>query len=118
MPGQARQLIGDNAVVIGALGIAIGAVVAAALPETKAENRAFGTASDDMKQAATDVAQSGLEAARDTTTSAVDAVANKVAEADLGAHASRMTQNIADATKEAATDVVNAALKPSSNSST
>jgi hypothetical protein len=112
-PDQARQTIGDNAALIGGLGIAIGAIIAAALPETKAEAKVMGRASDGVKQAAAAAAQSGLEAAKDATTSAADAAAQKVAEADLGGHASRMTQNMADTLKEAADDVVKAAFSPS-----
>jgi hypothetical protein len=117
-PDQARQTIGDNAALIGGLGIAIGAVIAATLPETKAEAKVMGWASDGVKQAAGAAAQSGFEAAKDATTSAADAAAQKASEADLGTHASRMTQNVADTLKEAADDVVKAAFSPSQNTNT
>jgi hypothetical protein len=111
-PDQARQTISDNAALIGGLGIAIGAIIAAALPETKAEAKVMGRASDGVRQAAAAAAQSGFETAKDATTSAADAAAQKVAEADLGSHASRMTQNMADTLREAAGDVVKAAFSP------
>ena len=117
-PAKARQLIGDNAALIGGLGIAIGAIIAAALPETKAEFNAMGQASDSLKRAAGEAAQSGFEAAKDATMSVADAAAKSVAEADLGRHASRMTQNMADTLKEAADDVVGAAFSPSRNPNT
>ncbi|MCP1766006.1 DUF3618 domain-containing protein [Bradyrhizobium japonicum] len=117
-PDQARQTIGDNAALIGGLGIAIGAIIAAALPETKAEGKVMGRASDGVKQAAAAAAQSGFEAAKETTTSAADAAAEKVAEADLGTHASRMTQDVAGILKEAADDVIKAAFRPSQNTNT
>lgn len=112
-PDQARQTIGDNAALIGGLGIAIGAIIAAALPETKAEAKVMGGASDGVKQAGAAAMQSGFEAAKDAATSAADAATQKVAEADLGSHASRVTQNVADTLKEVAGDVVNAAFSPS-----
>ncbi|MEH2670873.1 hypothetical protein CO683_38115 [Bradyrhizobium ottawaense] len=112
-PDQARQTIGDNAALIGGLGIAIGAIIAAALPETKAEGKVMGGASDGVRQAAAAAMQSGVQAARDATTTAADAATQKVAEADLGSHASRVTQNMADKLKEAAEDVVKAAFSPS-----
>ncbi|MCA1374483.1 MULTISPECIES: DUF3618 domain-containing protein [Bradyrhizobium] len=112
-PDQARQAIGDNAALIGGLGIAIGAIIAAALPETKVEAKVMGRTSDEVKQAAAAAAQSGFEAAKDATTSAADAAVQRVADADLGTHASRMTQNMADTLKEAADDVVKAAFSPS-----
>ncbi|MFK4507035.1 DUF3618 domain-containing protein [Bradyrhizobium daqingense] len=112
-PDQARQTIGDNAALIAGLGIAIGAIIAAALPATKAEAKVMGSASDGVKQAAATAAEFGLEAVKDVTNSAADAASQKVTEADLGSHASRITQNMADTLKEAADDVVKAAFSPS-----
>ena len=102
-PARASQVIGENAALIGGLGIAIGAIIAAALPKTKAEAKVMGQASDSVKEAAGEAAQSGFEAAKDATMSAADAAAKSVGEADLGGHASRMTQNVADKLKEAPT---------------
>ncbi|MCK1542373.1 DUF3618 domain-containing protein [Bradyrhizobium sp. 160] len=117
-PEQARQIISDNAALIGGLGIAIGAIIAAALPQTKFEDRAAGPASDSLKRAAGEAAQSGFEAAKDATLSAADAATRSVSDADLGRHASRMTRNLADNLKEAAAEVVDAAFSPSPKSST
>ena len=114
-PTKGRQVIGDNAALIGGLGIAIGAIIAAALPQSKVEAKAMGRASDGVKQAAGEAAQSGFEAAKDATMSAADAVAKSVTEADLSGHASRMTQNLADKLKEASDDIVTAAFNPSRN---
>ena len=50
--------------------------------------------------------------------SAADAAAKSVAEADLGGHASRMTENMTDTLKEAADDVVTTAFNPSRNPNT
>jgi hypothetical protein len=117
-PAKAGQVIGDNAALIGGLGIAIGAIVAATLPETMAEAKAMGQTSDSVKQLATEAAQSGVKAGMDATMSAADAAATSVAEANLGGHASRMTQNLTDALKGGAGDSVRAALNTSQNSNT
>ena len=117
-PAKARQVIGDNAALIGGLGLAIGAMIAAALPQTRAEAKVMGQASDRVKQAAGKAAQSGFEAAKGVTMSAADAAAKSVADADLGGHASRMTQNMADTLKEVADDVVTGASNPSRNPNT
>jgi hypothetical protein len=93
-PEKVGQAIGDNAVLIGSLGIAIGALIAASLPATKVEASAFGDASDGVRRAAADAAQSGLETAKDAAVSMVDAAAKSVAEADLGGHASHITKKI------------------------
>jgi hypothetical protein len=117
-PQQARAIISDNAALIAGLGVAIGAIVAAALPETKVEAKAMGQASDGVKRAAAEAAQSGFGAAKDAAMSAADAATSRVAEAGLGEHASRMTRNLSDSLKTAADDVVGAAFDPSRNSNT
>jgi hypothetical protein len=117
-PAKAGRVIGDNAGLIGGLGIAIGAIIAAALPETRAEAKVMGQACDSVKQAAGEAAQSGLEVAKGAAMSAADAAAKSVADADLGGHTSRMTKNVADTLKEVADDVVTAAFDPSRNPNT
>jgi hypothetical protein len=111
-PEKARRLVGENAALIGGIGIAIGAIIAAALPKTRAEAIVMGGASDGVKQAAKEATQSGFEAVKDKAMSAADAVSKSVAESDLGDHATRMTGNMAETLKEAAQDVVTAAVNP------
>ena len=72
-PTAASKVIRDNAVLIGGLGVAIGAILAASLPSTRAEASVVGNASDRVKRAAGAAAQSGFEAAKDTVLSAADA---------------------------------------------
>jgi hypothetical protein len=117
-PAKAGRVIGDNAALIAGVGIAIGAVIAAALPKTRAEAKAVGQASDRVKQAAGEAAQTSFESAKDAAVSAVDAAAKSVADADLGEHASRISESIAGTLKEVADDVVANAFKPSRKSST
>ena len=50
VPEKARRVIGDNAVLIGGFGIAIGAIIAAALPKSEAEAKVMDAASDGVKQ--------------------------------------------------------------------
>ncbi|MCC8955150.1 DUF3618 domain-containing protein [Bradyrhizobium sp. Pear77] len=114
-PVKAPQVIGDNAALIGGLGVAIGAILAAALPDTRVEAKTMGQASDSVKRAAGEAAQSGLEAAKDAAMSAADAMARSVGETDLGGHASRMTESVATRLKESADDLVRAAFSPSPN---
>ena len=117
-PMKARQMVGDNAALIGGIGIAIGAIVAAALPKTEIESKAMKDAHSSAKQAAMKAAQGGFEAAKQTAMSAADAAAQRVAEADLGAHGARMTHNLADTLKAAAEDVVTAAFDPTKHQNT
>ena len=112
-PEAVRQVFRDNAALIGGFGIAIGAIIAASLPDTTAEAAVIGKASDSVKRAAGEAAQSGFETAKATVLSAADAAAKSVSDADLGKHASRMTNDISDKLKEAADDIVTAAFNPS-----
>ena len=90
-PEKARQVIGENAALIGGLGIAIGAILAASLPETKAEAAVTGPAADGVKRAAGSALQSGFEELKETAMSVADAAANSVADTDTGPHASHTT---------------------------
>jgi hypothetical protein len=117
-PEKARQLIGDNAALIGGLGIAIGAIIAASLPATRAETSVMGEASDGVKRAAGEAAETGFGAAKDAVVSVADAAAKSVADADLGGHASRIVENIAGTVKDVADDVVKTAFNPSRNPNT
>ena len=114
-PETASQLIRDNAALIGGLGVAIGAILAASLPSTRAEASVIGDASDRVKRGAGSAAQSGFEAAKETVMSAADAAAKSVSEADLGGHASRITEDVTERLKEVADDVVTTAFDPSRN---
>jgi len=112
-PEKVRGVVSDNAALIGGIGIAIGAVIAAALPKTAVEAKAMGGASDDVKKAAGDAAHERFATIQDTARSAADAAQKSMGAADLGGHATRMTQNLADAVKDAAEDVISAAFNPS-----
>ena len=114
-PEAARKVIGDNAALIGSLGVALGAILAASLPDSKAEAAVIGKASDGMKRAAGEAAQSGFKTA-DAVLSAADAATKSVADADLGKHASRMTHDVSDRLTEAADDIMTSAFKPARNS--
>ena len=117
-PEKARQLIGDNAALIGGLGIAIGAIIAASLPATRAEASVMGEASDGVKRAAGEAAETGFDAAKDAVVSVADAAAKSVADADLGGHASRIAENMTGTVKDVADDVVKTAFNPSQNPKT
>ena len=115
-PEAARKVIGDNAALIGSLGVTLGAILAASLPDSKAEAAVIGKASDGMKRAAGEAAQSGFETVKDAVLSAADAATKSVADADLGKHASRMTHDVSDRLTEAADDIMTTAFKPARNS--
>jgi ElaB/YqjD/DUF883 family membrane-anchored ribosome-binding protein len=67
---QTRQTVSDtwdkNPLLIAAIGLGIGAFIAAAFPSTKAEEAAFGEASDALRRQAEGVAAQGIDAAKST----------------------------------------------------
>jgi ElaB/YqjD/DUF883 family membrane-anchored ribosome-binding protein len=60
-----NQLLRDNPLALGAIGIAVGALLGVALPATETENRLMGQASDDLADKARQAMQSGAEQARE-----------------------------------------------------
>lgn len=60
-----NHLLRDNPLALGAIGIAVGALLGIALPTTEPENRLMGEASDNLAEKAREAVQSGAEKARD-----------------------------------------------------
>ena len=60
-----NNLLRDNPLALGAIGIAVGALLGAALPSTEPENRLMGEASDRLAERAKQVVQTGADKARD-----------------------------------------------------
>jgi hypothetical protein len=69
-PQKARQAIGENAALLGGVGIAIGAILAASLPKSKTEAEVIGPAAEGAKRAAGSALQSGLEEVKEVAMSA------------------------------------------------
>lgn len=61
-----------NPLLVGAIGLAAGAVVAAAFPSSRIENRMFGETSNAMKEQAQELASEGAQFARNTATDLYD----------------------------------------------
>ena len=93
--------------------MAIGAIIAASLPRTATEAAVIGKASGGVKRAAGEAVQSGFEAGKEAVMSAAGAAAKSISDADLGTRASHMTGEMSERLKEAADDIVSAALNPS-----
>jgi hypothetical protein len=89
---RAVSFIGDQPLVAGALGLAIGAVIAAALPKTNVEDEFMGEASDSIKRTAADLAAEQMEAAKSTATK-------------LASEATRVASDMANQVKNEATKV-------------
>lgn len=76
---KAQSLVEEQPLVVAAIGIAIGAAIAAALPSTKTEDELMGDTSDAVKETLGDVAAEQYEKAKDVAGS-VAQQAKKVAE--------------------------------------
>ncbi|MBU8539312.1 DUF3618 domain-containing protein [Falsiroseomonas tokyonensis] len=100
-------LLRDQPLVLGALGVALGAAVGAMLPRTETEDRLMGETRDDLAQQAAGMAQQGYERARDsigghaeqargTASEGLSTLAGQAREAVVGA-----AHNLAEQAKEA-----------------
>jgi hypothetical protein len=69
----AKHVIDDYPLVVGAVGLAVGAIAAALLPSTRRENELMGTTADEFKQAAGQVVREQVEPIREVAKSATDA---------------------------------------------
>jgi hypothetical protein len=80
---QARTAVStiwdQNPLLIAGLGLAVGALIAAAFPATETEEKIFGDTSDALRRKAEGVAAKGLDAAKD----AVEGVASAASEQGL-----------------------------------
>lgn len=69
--------------VVGGIGLAIGAVIAAALPVTRAESRFLGDAADELKERARGLASQGYETAKSAAEQVYDETVRKAQQQGL-----------------------------------
>jgi hypothetical protein len=77
------DVIRQNPILVGGIGLAIGALIASALPRTDAETGVMGEASAGVQKRANEMASQGFEAAKDLASNVVSDVTQKVAEQGL-----------------------------------
>lgn len=65
LPGELDEAVRDHPLVLAALGVAVGAALGASLPASRFENRTFGSARDQLGEAAEGVSGRFTEAAED-----------------------------------------------------
>jgi hypothetical protein len=71
--GGYDRMLREQPLALGAIGLALGAVIAAALPRTREEDRAMGAARDRLADEATDAAREQIGKARHVAEAARDA---------------------------------------------
>ncbi len=72
------DFVRDQPLVLGAIGLAIGAMLGAALPGSETENRLMGDASDELKQRASEAAKEQTQRASDKLAEAAQQTADQV----------------------------------------
>jgi ElaB/YqjD/DUF883 family membrane-anchored ribosome-binding protein len=110
---SAENMVRDNAALVGGLGLAIGALIAASLPSTRAERDTLGPASDALRKTAADAASENFEVVKKAAMSATEQAAEKISEAGLGSKISRATEDATDKLKTVADDAITTAFEPS-----
>ena len=113
---SATQFVKDNAALVGGIGIAIGALIAASLPVAGAEANILSRTGQSVRRAASEAAGAGVDTLKDTLVSAVEAAGEAVERADLGSHASRIAGNVGESLKNVAGDAITTAFDPPSHS--
>lgn len=89
---NAYDFIRDQPLVLGAIGLAVGAVLGAALPGSDTENRLMGDASDELKQRASEAAKEQTQRASDKLAEAAREKADQAREPAAPAYAGREEQ--------------------------
>ncbi len=82
----------DQPVVLGAIGLAIGAALGAAFPTTESENRLMGETSDNLKEQASDLASEQYDKAKSVVQAAASEAKHEVERQDLFPSAERETE--------------------------
>lgn len=86
----------EQPLALGAIGIALGAIIGAALPRTEHENRMLGRASERMKERGREMAQAGYQQASRKAADVVEAAEETLQRGQRGAEEPHMWQGNSD----------------------
>ena len=102
--GGTRQglgwLVREQPLVLGAIGLAVGAAVGALLPGTDTEDRLMGESRDDLAERARATAEKGLAQAKEVAGEHVERLKDRVGGADVSGGADRVGAAVGDAARE------------------
>jgi ElaB/YqjD/DUF883 family membrane-anchored ribosome-binding protein len=114
------NFVNDNALLVAGIGAAVGALVAASIPPSDAENRLFGAGSENLKEKAREAAAQGIERAGDIAADAAGSVAAAATREGLDASGVKdALGKVADGVRAVADRGLGAALgQPTSGQST
>jgi ElaB/YqjD/DUF883 family membrane-anchored ribosome-binding protein len=116
------DFVKDNPLLVAGIGAAVGAVIAASIPPSEAENRLFGAGSEKLKDKAREAAAQGIEKVGDLAAETAGSVAAAAAREGLDAAGVTGALNkVADGVRSVADRGLDTALgqkkQPQSNSS-
>jgi hypothetical protein len=109
MRGSVSELFRSRPLALGAVGLAIGAAVAASLPVTETESEYFGESSDRLKEEAGEVIGKEAQRAAERASKAMDAAADEAQRQGLTTDA---LKEVADDLSQKVARVAEAAVKP------
>ena len=112
------ETIENHPLLVGGVGLLIGAVIASALPVTQAENRLLGDTSDDLKNRARDMASEGLHVAKGAAQEVYQDAVSRVQEQGLSPEGVRQTvKDVGDKVKKVVEQATDALDEPSQKAS-
>ncbi len=112
---SAEAVVQDNAALVGGIGLAIGAMIAASLPSSRVERDTLGKASDTLRNRAANAAADTFDEVKTAAMLAAESVAGKISDAALGSDVSRATAAAAEKLKTVADDAITTAFEPSNS---
>lgn len=105
------DFVKDNALLVAGIGAVVGAVIAASIPPSDAENRLFGAGSEKLKEKAREAAAQGIERAGDMAANTAGAVAAAAAREGLDSTSVQSALNkVADGVRKVAEGGLDTAL--------
>jgi gas vesicle protein len=106
---KASSAIYEQPLLFAAIGLAVGAAIAAALPSTKTEDEWMGDASDSVKDAATEAASSQFEAAKAAAGNVLQEAKGAIEKEGLmPSAAAEVARNVGDKIKRVVADTATA----------
>jgi membrane protein len=108
----AQETVNRNPLLVGALGVALGAVLAAAFPVTRSEKQYLGDAADSVKRRVTESASEGVRALKTASSEVAGEMAAALrAEGVSGEGFRAAVGHVADDLKTAASEALNSGTK-------
>ena len=108
---NAANVVRDNAALVGGIGLAIGALIAASLPATRTERDTLGPVGDALRKRAAGAASEKFDQIKETAMSAADQATERFA--DASERMSRTAEETTEKLKTVADDAITTAFEPS-----